>query len=164
MSQPAVLYFLCGKMGAGKTTLAGSLALANAAILLSEDTLLRELYPNEIVDIGAYVSYSGRLKRALSDTICWLLRDGVSVVLDFPGNTLGQRTWFRELLVASQVDHELHFVDAPDHLCKSQLKERNLNESGDPLQDEATFEALAAYFVPPTLEEGFTVVRHVRAV
>ena len=43
MSHPAVLYFRCGKMGAGKSTLAESLASDNGAVLLSGDALLREL-------------------------------------------------------------------------------------------------------------------------
>lgn len=163
MSHSAVLYFMCGKMGAGKSTLAKSLASANGAALLSEDALLRELYPSEIADLGAYVSYSGRIKRALSEHICSLLRHGVSVVLDFPANTVGQRVWFRELVHASGAAHELHFVDVPDETCKKQLKERNLTGAGDPLQDEATFDLLSAYFAPPTMEESFIVVRHARA-
>lgn len=162
MSQPAVLYFMCGKMGAGKSTLAKSLASANDAVLLSEDALLRELYPSEIVDVDAYVSYSGRVRRALAEPVCSLLRLGISVVLDFPANTVGQRAWFRELLCSSGAAHELHFVDVPDATCKQQLRERNLTGTCDPLQDEATFDLLATYFAPPTAEESFVVVHHAR--
>ena len=164
MHQPAVLYFLCGKMAAGKSTLAQSLALANAATLFSEDALLRDLYPSEIVDIGSYVRCSGRIKRALTDPISALLRTGVSVVLDFPANTLGQRAWFRELLDGSGAAHELHFVDVPDEVCKAQLRARNLMQGADPLQDEATFDALAMYFTAPREDEGFTVIRHARTL
>ena len=163
MPHPAVLYFMCGKMGAGKSALAKSLVLANDAALLSEDVLLRDLYPNEITDLNSYVSFSGRVKQALSAHICSLLRNGVSVVLDFPANTVGQRVWFRELIHSSGAAHELHFVDVPDDVCKKQLRERNLTGAGDPLQDEATFDLLSTYFVPPALEESFTVVRHARA-
>ena len=163
MSDSAVLYFMCGKMGSGKSTLAKSLVSANDAVLLSEDALLRDLYPREITDLNSYVSYSGRLKQALSSHICSLLRLGISVVLDFPANTVEQRAWLRELIHSSGAAHELHFVDVPDDTCKKQLRARNLTGAGDPLQDEATFDLLSTYFVPPASEESFTVVRHARA-
>jgi len=91
----SALYFMCGKMGAGKSTLAKELAITHVAVLLSEDELLRHLYPQEVVDLASYVSLSGRIKRALTEHICALLRQGKSVVLDFPANTVGQRAWFR---------------------------------------------------------------------
>jgi hypothetical protein len=34
---------------------------------------------------------------ALGPHVCALLSKGISVVLDFPGNTRAQRAWFREL-------------------------------------------------------------------
>ena len=42
-----------------------------------------------------------------------------------PGNTKAQRAWFRELFERANAEHELHFVDVSDALCKSQLKERS---------------------------------------
>ena len=162
MSRSAVLYFMCGKMAAGKSTLAKSLHLANAAVLLSEDALLSELYPGEIAGLEDYARLSGRVKRALTGHICALLHHGVSVVLDFPANTVGQRLWFRELIDASGAVHELHFLEVPDEICKRQLKARNESGADDPLQDEATFDLLATYFVPPAADESFTVVRHAR--
>jgi len=160
--KPTTLYFMCGKMAAGKSTLARSLAANNGAVLLSEDDLLRELYPDEITDIKSYSERSTRIKRALTGHICSLLGLGVSVVLDFPANTTGQRAWFRELVQASKAAHELHFVDTPEHICKTQLKTRSQQAHGDPLQDEATFDLLAGYFSPPTPEESFLVIRHTR--
>lgn len=162
MSRSAVLYFMCGKMAAGKSTIAKSLASANGAVLLSEDALLSELYPGEIADLGAYASLSGRVKRALKGHICALLHHGVSVVLDFPANTVGQRVWFRELIDASGAVHELHLLEVPDEICKRQLEARNESGADDSLQDEATFDLLSIYFVPPTVDESFAVVRHAR--
>ncbi len=160
METPATLFFMCGKMGAGKSTLAKSLASQNGAALLSEDDLLRYLYPSEISDLKSYVSYSGRLKNALSEHICCMVGYGLSVVLDFPANTPVQRAWFRELIETSGAAHQLHFVDTPDGICKKQLRARSSNNNGDPLQDEATFDLLSSYFVAPKLDEGFTAVRH----
>jgi predicted kinase len=162
MRNSAKLIFLCGKMAAGKSTLARDLAERENAVLLVQDELLEKLFPGEITDIPEFVKCSSRLKDALGPHICALLSKGISVVLDFPGNTRAQRTWFRELFEQADAEHELHFVDASDELCKSQLKERSKDlPAGTPWTTAAEFEAITVYFQPPADEEGFNVVRHV---
>jgi predicted kinase len=44
---------------------------------------------------------------------------GISVVLDFPGNTKVQREWFRKMVERVNVEHELHFVDASELVQES---------------------------------------------
>jgi len=84
-------------------------------------------------------------------------------VLDFPANTKAQRAWFRELIERTKVEHELHFVDASDALCKSQLRERTMGlPDGTPWTTDADFEAINAYFQPPSEDEKFNIVRHER--
>jgi predicted kinase len=51
MTNPAKLMFMCGKMAAGKSTLARDLAERRNAILLVQDELLERLFPGEITDI-----------------------------------------------------------------------------------------------------------------
>jgi predicted kinase len=164
MSTAAKLIFLCGKMAAGKSTLARDLAQRENAVLLVQDDFLDSLFPGEITDIPGFVKYSSRLKKALAPHICALLSKGISVVLDFPGNTKTQRAWFRELFERAHVAHELHFVDASDALCKSQLKDRSKDlPPGAPWTTDAEFEAITVYFQPPAEDEKFNVVRHERA-
>src|SRR4029450_138775 len=97
MSKSGTLYLLCGKMAAGKSTLARELAERSAAILLEQDEWLNHLFPDDIVDVPTFAKFSARLRAALSYHVCALLSRGISVVLDFPGNTRAQRRWFREL-------------------------------------------------------------------
>ena len=163
MSTPAKLMFLCGKMAAGKSTLAKELVRREGAVLLVQDELLDHLFPGEITDIPGFVKYSSRLRNALGPHVCALLASGVSVVLDFPANTRAQRAWFRELFERADAEHELHFVDASDAQCKRQLAERTRHlPAGTPWTTEAEFEAVTAYFQPPSEDEGFNVVRHER--
>ena len=62
------------------------------------------------------------------------------------------------------VGHELHFVDASDALCKRQLRLRSEGlPAGSPWTTDAEFEAITAYFQPPSVDEHFNVVRHERA-
>jgi predicted kinase len=51
MSVSAKLIFLCGKMAAGKSTLARDLARRDDAVLLVQDEFLDHLFPGEITDI-----------------------------------------------------------------------------------------------------------------
>jgi predicted kinase len=164
MSGQGKLYFLCGKVAAGKSTLARELARRENAILLVQDELLIKLFPGEIVDIPSFVKYSSRLKDALAAHVCSLLSRDIPVVLDFPGNTKSQRTWFRELFERANVEHELHFVDATDDLCKRRLKERS-NElpEGSAFTTDAEFEAITKYFQAPSDDESFNVIRYERA-
>lgn len=118
----AKLYFMCGKMAAGKSTHARELARKKNAVLFVQDEFLDALYPGEIRDIKDFVKCSARVRDALSLHIQDLLSRGTSVVLDFPGNTRAQRQWFRELLGDARVEHELHFVDVPNDRCKLQLR------------------------------------------
>jgi predicted kinase len=163
MSVSAKLIFLCGKMAAGKSTLARELAEREKAILLVQDEFLDHLFPGEITDIPGFVKYSSRLRNALGPHVCALLSNGISVVLDFPGNTRPQRAWFRELFERADATHELHFIDASDALCKRQLRERTKHlPASTPWTTEAEFDAVTMYFRPPSEDEGFHVIRHDR--
>jgi predicted kinase len=163
MDIPGKLIFLCGKMAAGKSTLARKLAEKENAVLLVQDELLDHLFPGEITDIQEFVKCSSRLKNALMAHICALLSKGISVVLDFPGNTRAQRAWFRDLFERANAEHELHYVDASDDLCKRQLKKRSEDlPDGTLWTTDTEFEAITMYFQPPSDEERFNVVRHER--
>jgi len=164
VSKSGTLYLLCGKMAAGKSTLARELAERAAAILLVQDEWLGHLFPGEIVDVAAFAKLSARLRAALTDHICALLARGTSVVLDFPGNTRTQRAWFRLLFERAKADHELHFIDVPDELCRAQLRERSRHlAEGAAWTTEAEFDAITKFFERPAADEGFNVIRHERA-
>ena len=164
MGGQAKLIFFCGKMAAGKSTLSKALAAREQAVLLVQDEWLTHLFPGEILDVPDYLRCSARLNAALTPLIVSLLAKGVPVVLDFPGNTRKQRAWFRQLVEAAGVEHELHFIDAPDEVCKRQLRERSAGlPAGTPWTTEAEFDAITTYFQPPAAGEGFNVIRHERA-
>ncbi len=81
MVPETTLHFFCGKMAAGKSTLAIELAKDNKAILLIEDDWLSHLYPEEITDIQEYIRYSVRLKNILSGHVVSLLPMGCPLYL-----------------------------------------------------------------------------------
>jgi predicted kinase len=164
MNQPGTLFFFCGKIAAGKSTLARTIAQREHTVLLVQDDLLTQLFPNEITDVPTYVQYSSRLNTALTTHICSLLVIGVSVVLDFPGNTRKQRAWFRSLFEQAIAPHELHYIEASDELCKQQLRQRSQDlPQGSAFTSDAEFDAVTQFFQAPATDENFTVIHHQRS-
>ncbi|MFT5181942.1 MAG: putative kinase [Alphaproteobacteria bacterium] len=159
----ATLYLVCGKIAAGKSTLAHRLAAEPETILVSEDRWLSALYPTEINTLQDYVKYSGRLRGVVGEHVESLLRLGLSVALDFPANTVNLRQWMRSIFEGAGAVHELHFLDVPDALCKERLKRRNDEGSHDFAPSEADFDIIIRYFETPTAEEGFNVIVHPQA-
>src|SRR5512135_2725788 len=121
----ATLHLLCGKIASGKSTLAKKLALELNTVILSEDNWLADLYPGDIKTVPDYIRCSANLRKAVGQHVTELLRIGVSVVLDFPANTVANRKWMRSLLNSAQSEHVLHFLDVPDDVCLVRLHARN---------------------------------------
>jgi predicted kinase len=148
-------------MAAGKSTLAKQLAEREDAVLLVQDDLLDILFPGLIVNVASYLEYAGRVNKAVGPHVAALLSKGVSVALDFPANTRNQRAWFRSILDESGAEHELHFVNTSDAVCKAQLKARSAHlPPGTKWTTEADFQLIASHFLAPAPDEGFNVIVH----
>lgn len=157
---PAVLHMLCGKIAAGKSTLARQLAAEPHTVRINEDDWLSSLYPNEIHALADYARCAARLRAAMAPHIAALLRSGVSVVLDFPANTPDTRSWARSIFESAGAAHRLHFLDISDDLCKTRLRARNASGEHPFETSDAQFDLITRHFVVPTDQEGFVVVRH----
>ena len=94
---PAHLHFLCGKPGAGKSTLAASLAAQHSATLLTEDIWMVRLYGDQLKTFDDYLRFAPRVRSVAGPLAVDLLRAGHSVVLDFACNTRASRQWVRTL-------------------------------------------------------------------
>jgi len=158
--ETTTLFLISGKIAAGKSTLANRLAGRRSTVLISEDHWLSKLFPEEISTLDDYVKYSARLRDAVEPHIVSLLQQGLSVVMDFPANTRQQRLWLRGLFEAADVHHELHFIDAPNDVCKHRLRERNKSGKHAFQPSEADFDLFTRYFAPPTDEEHFKIIVH----
>lgn len=160
MSDAVTLYLICGKIAAGKSTLARRLAGRPGTLLIVMDDWMSALYPAENRSIEDFGRLSARLRKAMGPHIVAILRQGMSVALDFPANTVGWRRWMRGLIDEAAVAHELHFLDVPDAVCKERLRLRNRSGEHPYQVDETMFDLFTSYFVPPTPEEGFDLKVH----
>lgn len=155
-----VLHLLCGKIAAGKSTLAAQLAAEAGGLLISEDAWLARLYPGEIAGVADYVRCAARLRDAVAPHVESLLRAGLSVVLDFPANTVAARVWMRGIIDRSGAAHRLHVLEVPDEVCRARLHRRNAAGGHDFAADDAEFDVIGSYFVAPTEAEGFDIRRY----
>jgi predicted kinase len=157
----ATLHFICGKAGAGKTTLARELGRSLPAVVVCEDEWIATL-GFTVRSLEDYVDASGRCQKLISSLVPDLLRQGVSVVLDFAANTVRRRKWVRSLFESAGADHVLHWIEASDAECLGNIHRRNDEKPPGvywgPVSDEL-FHAVSPHFVPPSAEEGFKVIR-----
>ena len=160
LATPPTLHLLCGKIGAGKSTLARQLAEEEKTVLISEDVWLAKLYPDAIREVADYVRCAGLLKNLLAEHVIALLGAGLSVVLDLPANTVASRQWAKSIATQAAVAHTLHWLEVPDQVCKQRLHLRNQSGSHPFIVDDATFERISEYFVPPRDDEELNVLRH----
>ncbi len=149
---------ICGKVAAGKSTLARGLADAPATILIGEDVWLSTLYPDEQRTVAEYARNSRRLRAVMGRHVEALLRAGLSVVLDFPANTVANRQWMRGIFETAGVAHRLHFIDTPDAVCKARLRQRNAAGTHEFTVSDAEFDEITGYLVPPSADEGFEMI------
>ena len=152
------LHMLCGKVAAGKSTLAARLAATPSTVLISEDRWMSRLFPDELKTVADYSKYSRRLREAMGEHVATLLKAGLSVVLDFPANTVANRQWMRGIFEAAAAEHRLHLLDLPDAVCKQRLRRRNAGGTHDFTVSDAEFDVITSYFVRPTEAEGFETV------
>ena len=145
-------------MGSGKSTLSREIASTEDTVLISEDEWLKTIYPTEIMNFEDYLKYSSRLKLIIKPHVQNILHSGISVVMDFPGNTEKQRVWFKEIFAEHGFPHKLMYIEASDSLCIKQIKKRvKTNPERAQFDTENIFHQVTSYFQPPFEYERFTI-------
>ena len=131
-----------------------------ATLLISEDHWTSKLFSGDLRTIDDYGRCSARPRAAIGPHIVDILQQGLSIVLDFPANTVSNRNWMRSLITQSGAAHELHLLDVPDTICKQRLQERNAGGEHPFQVSEAENDLFTSHFVAPGPDEGFNVVVH----
>ena len=154
------LHLLCGKIAAGKSTLAARLAAAPGTVAIAEDAWTSALFGEEMREVADYVRVAAKLRSAMGPHVTQLLRAGLDVVLDFPGNMRSTRAFWREAAEAAGARLAVHWLDVPDEVCRARLRRRNEEGRHDFAGvTDAQFDLITSHFQPPRPEEGLEIVR-----
>lgn len=156
----ATLHMLCGKIAAGKSSLAAQLGAAPLTVIISEDKWMAPLFGDQLKEVADYVRLAPLLRAAMGPHVADLLKAGMSVVLDYPANTLANRAWMKGIADEAGVAHQLHWLDVPDDICKARLRARNASGEHEFAPTDEHFNLITSYFVPPSAEEGLEIVVH----
>jgi predicted kinase len=159
--EPGILHLVCGKIAAGKSTLAARLASEPGRVLISQDQWLLRLYPDELRSIPDMIKYSARLRHAMGGHVADLLRSGLSVVLDFPANRVDWRRWMLDVAEEAGAPHILHYLEISHEVCRARLCGRNAGGEHEYVVSDSEFEIIVARFQPPGDDEGLNI-RHYR--
>lgn len=158
MKNKGTLIFFCGKMGAGKSTKSKEVALQRNAVLLSEDDWLTSLYPNQISSFDDYLKFSAQLRPLVRSHVQNILSTGTNVVMDFPGNTVRQRMWFKELASEINAYHELIYLKINEKICLQQIAQRRIEQPERAAFDtEEVFYQVTKFFKEPGVDEGLEI-------
>lgn len=84
MTSCGTLIFFCGKMAAGKSTLAREIAARRGAVLICEDEWLATLSPGEVECFDDYLRYSLRLRPLIKTLVEQMLLVGILSCWIFP--------------------------------------------------------------------------------
>ncbi|UZT95312.1 AAA family ATPase [Pseudomonas koreensis] len=154
------LHLMCGKIASGKSTLAQLLAEEHRALVLSEDQWLSRLYPEQIKSVADYLRCARQIRGVLGPLVIDVLSAGVSVVLDFPANTVADRQWLRGLADTAKVPHCLHYLAVDDDTCRARLHVRNALAEHEFAASDAELDLITSYFQVPEAGEGLEIVMH----
>ncbi|QQT22734.1 AAA family ATPase [Staphylococcus equorum] len=159
MNNLGTLYFLSGKMGAGKTTKSRELKKDKNAVLLSEDEWLESLYPKKIKTFEDYQFFSKQIQPLIKKHIQNILNVGSNVVMDFPGNTKNQRQWLLNIANEINAKHELIYLNVNNQKCLEQIKQRQKEEpERKDFDTEDTFNYVTSFFEEPKESEGIKIL------
>lgn len=154
MDSIGTLFLVCGKMGAGKSTLTRQLAKTHQAVLLSEDDWLAAHYPAAIQTFDDYRHYAAQIAPFVKAHVQQILLSGCNVVMDFPANTVKQRQWL--FSIGTEADAEMHltYLETTDALCLARLSTRRLEQPERAQFDRPeVFHHVSQFFQAPTADE-----------
>ena len=158
MKEIGTLHFMIGKMGAGKSTFSHAFAEEYGCVLISEDTWLSQLYPDEIHTFDDFLIRHKKLLKVLGPHVTSILRSGASVIMDFPANTVDSRRWFIDTATKAGAEYKAIYIQASDELCLRRIEKRTIEQPERAKFDTPeVFESVNRFFEEPTENEKLTV-------
>lgn len=144
---------MCGLPCSGKTTLAKHIEQERAALRLTPDEWITQLFGADIAG-EALDAARDPVEAALWELATRVLTLGVDVILDFGFWAREERDEFRSRATQLGARSEIHFTDVPEDVLLTRLAARNAQlPPGTFRIDEARLRLWSSLFEPPTGDE-----------
>jgi predicted kinase len=163
----AVVHFICGPTGAGKTTYAIALAERAKAVRFTIDEWMANLF---VADRPPTASLEWALERtARCEAQMWSIADtlvarGVDVVFDLGVSRRDHRDRFRARASQTPASIKMHYLDVPRETRRARVRARNVQRTGTYAFEvtDAMFDWMEQWFELPSDDElyGAMIVCH----
>lgn len=154
----AVVHFICGPTGAGKTTYAIALAERAKAVRFTIDEWMANLF---VADRPPTASLEWALERtARCEAQMWSIADtllarGVDVVFDLGVSRRDHRDRFRARASQTPASIKMHYLDVPRETRRARVRARSVQRTGTYAfeVDDAMFDWMEQWFELPSDDE-----------
>ncbi|HEU5430423.1 MAG TPA: ATP-binding protein [Thermomicrobiales bacterium] len=162
MKSNAVVYVLCGFIGAGKTTFAKQLAAQTGAVRITKDEWLIRMVGNDPT-IDGYADYDAKMCGLSRDVAFQLAANGIDVIIDEGVWEKEQRDRLRQRAEEVGAEAVVYFLDTPMETIRERVARRNMNAANDSFKISGELlDFYLQYWEPPGEDEDYVLVGGVR--
>jgi predicted kinase len=159
MKTEAVVYVMCGFIGAGKTTFARDLEKRTGAVRITKDEWLIRLMGNDPT-VEGFEEYDHRICDLSRDVAFDLAAKGIDVILDEGFWEREQRDTIRERINATGAKGVWYYLDTPIETIRERVAGRNNNLTNDSFSiSREMLDNYLTYWQPPGEDEEYLLVR-----
>jgi predicted kinase len=162
MKSKAIVYLICGFIGAGKTTFAKKLEERTGAVRITKDEWSIHLIGNDPAFDG-YAEWDAKIIELSRDFAFYLAGKGIDVIMDEGFWGKGERENLRRQISAIDADAVVYYVDTPIEKIRERVTERNSNLTKESF--EISPEMLEGYLVnwqPPGEDEPYLLASELK--
>jgi len=151
----ARVILICGKLCAGKSHYARRIQEREHAVILSCDEIMFDLFDGELGE--KHDDMSVRIQRYFLKKAAETVNAGANVILEWGFWTIKARRDVRAFFAESGIQAEMHYIDTPDDVWRSQIARRNeavrMGQNHSYIVDEGLMHKFESLFEAPLSEE-----------
>lgn len=119
---------ICGKVGSGKTYHARKIMVEDKAVLLSDDEVLKELFPDKHPNEDPQLML--RIQNYLLKKAREIVLNGTDVILDWGFWKKKEREKISSYFAQDEINVEWHYIDVSDEQWLNNISKRNQGNHG----------------------------------